>query len=515
MAMRFGITSRLFATILITNVVIAVAFGAAMQFSVNRGFHEYVKERELRRLQQLASVFGAAYAQHADWSFVRDDDEWRRLRGSDRPTRRRSSLDDRVAPPDAPLLTPNRSVNGADLRPLPPSDAPPFAGTADRRLSPGANAREFADRADVDRFGGGAPLTLLDATQRFVRGNSIGPAGPALSVPVLNEGAIVGYVAVPQLPFAASDDNFLRSQLKTSWIIGCIALLLAAAVSVVLARGFLAPIRRLARATHRLSTGDYAQRVTNDRTDELGQLIDDFNGLAATLARAESTRREFLADVAHELRTPLAILRGELEALEDGVRSLTPEAIKSLQVEVAALAGLIDDLRDLSDADIGNVSYERHDVDLSELLRTTLYAFRDRFAERRLDVDTTAVSTRRVAVVGDTRRLTQLFNNLFENTLAYTDAGGRVRLSLASNDGCAVLEIEDSAPGVPADLLPRLFERLFRVEHSRSRAHGGAGLGLALCRSIVEMHQGVIEASASKLGGLRMVIRMPVAGANG
>jgi len=512
--MRFGITSRLFATILITNVVIAVAFGAAMQFSVNRGFHEYVKERELRRLQQLAGVFGAAYAQHADWSFVRDDDEmWRRLRGSDRPARRRNSIDDRTAALDGPLMLPNRIVNGADLRPIPPRDDVPSTGAAVGSPAAGTPRRDFPDRGDADRFSGAAPLTLLDATQRFVRGNSIGPSGPALSVPVLSEGAIVGFVAVPQLPFAASDDNFLRQQLKTSWIIGCIALLLAAAVSVVLARGFLAPIRRLARATHRLSTGDYAQRIANERTDELGQLIDDFNGLAATLDQAESARREFLADVSHELRTPLAILRGELEALEDGVRSLTPEAIKSLQVEVAALAGLIDDLRDLSDADVGNVSYEHNDVDLSELLRTTLYAFRDRFAERRLSVDTTAVSTHRVAVVGDTRRLTQLFNNLFENTLAYTDAGGRVRLSLAPNGESAEMEIEDSAPGVPAHLLPRLFERLFRVEHSRSRAHGGAGLGLALCRSIVEMHHGVIEASPSNLGGLRMLIRLPLAGA--
>ena len=511
--MRFGITSRLFATILITNVVIAVAFGAAMQFSVKRGFHEYVKDRELRRLQQLAGVFGAAYAQHSDWSFVRDDEMWRRLRGSDRPARRRNNVDDKTAVLERPPLQPNQNGAEVESRPSASPDTLPFGSVAAARPVPGYPLpRDLPDRADPDRFGGGAPLTLLDATQRFVRGNALGPSGPALSVPVLFEGAIVGYVAVPQLPFAASDDNFLRQQLKTSWIIVCIALLLAAAVSVVLARGFLAPIRRLARGTHRLATGDYAQRIANDRTDELGQLIDDFNGLAATLDRAESARREFLADVSHELRTPLAILRGELEALEDGVRSLTPEAIKSLQVEVAALAGLIDDLRDLSDADVGNVSYERNDVDLSELLRATLYAFRDRFVERRLSVDTTAISTRRVAVVGDTRRLTQLFNNLFENTLAYTDTGGQVRLSLAPNDGFAVLELEDSAPGVPAHLLPRLFERLFRVEHSRSRAHGGAGLGLALCRSIVEMHHGVIEASASKLGGLRMLIRLPLAG---
>ena len=329
--MRFGITSRLFATILITNVVIAVAFGAAMQFSVKRGFHEYVKDRELRRLQQLAGVFGAAYAQHSDWSFVRDDEMWRRLRGSDRPARRRNNVDDKTAVLERPPLQPNQNGAEVESRPSASPDTLPFGSVAAARPVPGYPLpRDLPDRADPDRFGGGAPLTLLDATQRFVRGNALGPSGPALSVPVLFEGAIVGYVAVPQLPFAASDDSFLRQQSRTSWIIGCIALLLAAAVSVVLARGFLAPIRRLARGTHRLATGDYAQRITNDRTDELGQLIDDFNGLAATLDRAESARREFLADVSHELRTPLAILRGELEALEDGVRSLTPEAIKSL-----------------------------------------------------------------------------------------------------------------------------------------------------------------------------------------
>jgi len=248
------------------------------------------------------------------------------------------------------------------------------------------------------------------------------------------------------------------------------------------------------------------------RRDELGQLVDDFNAMAATLEQAETARRSFLADVSHELRTPLAILRGELEALQDGVRSLTPEALKSLQAEVGALAALVDDLHELADADVGRAQYERRDVDIAGLLRATLYAFRERFAARALDVDTSGVPAERVVVVGDARRLTQLFNNLFENTLRYTDEGGRIEVGLQTPNDDVELDVRDSAPGVAEHLLPRLFERLFRVEASRNRALGGRGLGLALCRSIVEMHGGDIRASASALGGLRIVVRLPRAG---
>lgn len=480
--MRLGITSKLFATILITNVMIAVVFGAAMQMSVDRGFRDYVEGREVRRLQQLAGVFAAAYAQHRDWSFVRDDDEWRHLRGSDHPARPRSERQ----PPVAGLALP------ADTS-TPDVERPPLIGP--------------------EALATGEPplLTLLDSKRQFVRGNPLHSEGPALSVPVLVAGASVGWLAVPELPLGGSDKQFLQHQLKMSWIVGCAAFVLAAMVSIVLAREFLAPIRRLARATRRLATGDYAQSIRVDRSDELGQLVGDFNALAATLGQVEAARRSFLADVAHELRTPLAILRGELEALQDGVRSLTPEAVKSLQAEVGALAALVEDLRELSAADVGSVAYERQELDLGELVRTALYAFRDRFTERDLTVDTAGIAAQRIAVVGDARRLTQLFNNLFENTLRYTDRGGRVKIGLKNTDQGVELAIEDSAPGVPAALLPRLFERLFRVESSRNRSLGGAGLGLALCRSIVGGHQGDIEASASSIGGLCIRVRIPLA----
>lgn len=484
--MRFGITSKLFATILVTNVIIAVAFGAAMQVSVNRGFRDYVEEREMRRLQQLAAAFTIAYAQHRNWDFVRNsEDEWRRLRNSDRPTRVRRGAEPPLdaAQLDPPLARPDGGI------PVTPR------------------------RSDGERARGAPPaLTLLDAQRKLVRGSALGPSGPALSVPVMLDGAAVGFLAVPELPYGGDDDQFLRRQLRMSWIIGGVAVVLAAGVSVLLARGFLAPIRRLARATHRLAAGDYAQRISVDRSDELGQLVDDFNAMAATLDQAETARRSFLADVSHELRTPLAILRGEIEALQDGVRSLSPEALKSLQVEVGALAALVDDLHELAGADIGSIQYAHVDVDVAGLLRATLYGFRERLAARKLAVDSAGVPSEPVVVVGDARRLTQLFNNLFENTLRYTDEGGQVAVTLRESNEDVELDLQDSAPGVPKHLLPRLFERLFRVEGSRNRALGGYGLGLALCRTIVDMHGGDIRASASALGGLRIVVRIPRTG---
>jgi two-component system sensor histidine kinase BaeS len=195
--------------------------------------------------------------------------------------------------------------------------------------------------------------------------------------------------------------------------------------------------------------------------------------------------------------------------LQDGVRSLSPEALKSLQVEVGALAALVDDLHELAGADIGSIQYAHVDVDVAGLLRATLYGFRERLAARKLAVDSAGVPSEPVVVVGDARRLTQLFNNLFENTLRYTDEGGQVAVTLRESNEDVELDLQDSAPGVPKHLLPRLFERLFRVEGSRNRALGGYGLGLALCRTIVDMHGGDIRASASALGGLRIVVRIP------
>src|SRR5207237_322460 len=217
-----------------------------------------------------------------------------------------------------------------------------------------------------------------------------------------------------------------------------------------------------AEATRRLAAGHYSTRVAVHGNDELARLGRDFNRLAQALERNEELRRRFMADVSHELRTPLAVAFGELEALEDGVRPLTRESLASLRSELAALGKLVDDLNQLALADLGALAYRKSTLDVVPLIERSLESYRVRVAVRRHDA--------RVAI-----------------------------------------DFEDSAPGVPPESLPHLFERFYRVEGSRNRANGGAGLGLAICRSIAAAHGGEIAAAPSALGGLHVSVTLPVA----
>jgi len=350
-------------------------------------------------------------------------------------------------------------------------------------------------------------LTLLDASRRTVVGNPELPDDAAMRSVTVDD-RVVGWVA--RAPFrrlsSAAELAFQQEQLRAAWIIAGLAVVLAGAVALVLARALLLPVKRLAQATHQLAAGAYDTRVEVRSGDEIGRLGEDFNRLAHALERNEQLRRRFVADVSHELRTPLAIARGELEAIEDGVRPLTRESIASLKNEVDSLGKLVEDLYQLALADVGALAYRKEPLDIAEVARETVDAYGERLRERGLHVDARLAPAK---VFGDGDRLGQAFRNLLENSLRYTDRGGQLRIGVRREGARVAVDFEDSAPGVPADALPHLFERFFRAEGSRNRAHGGAGLGLAIVRSIVEAHGGVIKAAASPLGGLSVSIELP------
>jgi two-component system sensor histidine kinase BaeS len=283
---------------------------------------------------------------------------------------------------------------------------------------------------------------------------------------------------------------------------------LAALIAWWVARTLLTPVKRVAAATHRLAAGHHDVRVPVDSQDEVGQLARDFNHLALTLGRNENLRREFMADVSHELRTPLGILKGELEALEDGIVPLNADAVRSLQSEVARIGGLVDDLHELALSDAGALSYRQKPLDLADLLRRVTQSHQARMdsAGLRLEVQAPALAA---TVSGDAARLQQLLDNLLENSRRYTDAPGTVQVTLQAAGANWALSIQDSAPGVPPALRGQLFERFFRVDASRNSTTGGSGLGLAICRNIVQAHGGQIDAQASALGGVCITVRLP------
>ena len=252
-------------------------------------------------------------------------------------------------------------------------------------------------------------------------------------------------------------------------------------------------------------------RLDARRSDELGDLARHFNALAGRLASAETARRQWVADTSHELRTPLAVLRAQLEALQDGVRSATPDTLDAMLRQVLALNKLIDELYTLARADVGALDCKPVAFDAWALACGQARGFEARFAQAGLALELGPAPSI-AAVCADPDRMRQVLDNLFENSLRYTASGGRVHLHAHADGRHLHLHLDDSAPGVPDGALAHLAERFYRVDASRSRAHGGAGLGLALCRRLLEAQGGTLAFAHSPLGGLRAVITLPRAG---
>lgn len=363
---------------------------------------------------------------------------------------------------------------------------------------PGIRSAHFKDRG----------LVLLDAQRDPVVGN-LSPGKRYVTAPVMVGDEAVGFLAHPhsQPNFDPVDENFRKQQYIYLLLASGLALGLALLVSWWLARQLVQPILRVARFSQDLAAGAYDKRLPAGRSDEIGELVGAINHLATALGQAEHARDRWLADISHELRTPIAILRGEIEALIDGIRQPDKTRLDSLHQEVRHLQKLLDDLHMLALADAGTLRYHFEDVDLAAIVRsqTDLFERPLHAAGIKLGVDLEQPAMLR----GDPERLRQLVANLLSNSLKYTRAEGEVRVSLHHNQGRLRLAVADSAPGVALPERDRLFERLYRVERSRNREQGGSGLGLAICRRIVEAHGGDILAQAAAEGGLEIVVSLP------
>jgi len=351
-------------------------------------------------------------------------------------------------------------------------------------------------------------LLLFDAGHRRLIGSPDAEARAVLK-PIDTNGPTVGYLGyVPRIERVQSLERvYLRRQHQAFAAVAVGMVLAALVLAAGLAYWLTRRVRALVRATNALIRGDYAARVTPRGHDELARLARDFNTLAATLAASQQARRAWVADISHELRTPLAVLRGEIESLQDGVRALDENSVTSLANETARLTRLVEDLHTLSLSDSGALTYHREPVDLADVLRDAVAGWRREAEERGL---TLAMNLEDATIVlADETRLAQVFANLMQNSLRYTDAPGRIAISLRRERDHAVIDWQDSAPGVAAEELPRLTERLYRVDASRSRVSGGAGLGLAIARAIVEGHGGRLVTAASPLGGLAIRLELP------
>ncbi|MEO8385544.1 MAG: ATP-binding protein, partial [Betaproteobacteria bacterium] len=390
-----------------------------------------------------------------------------------------------------------------DRRPFerPSNDGPP-PGTEPPALRPPPMRK-------VDVLNFQTRVLLLTAEGQYVIGN---PAVPRDSpfVAVKSRGQTVGKLLLAPLPELQSEADvaFARSQTRHTMIAAGAVLSFSLLLAWLFARWLLDPIRALSAGSQRLAAGDYRTRIDVKRGDEFGALATDFNRLADALERNQQARRDWGADIAHELRTPLSILRGEIQALQDGVRPVSAEALASLQSECDRLTSLVGDLYQLALSDAGALEYRFVEMDLGAVVMDAADEHRRTLTDAGLTLEIESMPAS-MKVRGDEQRLSQMLGNLLVNARRYTDSPGTIRIRAAREGNNWILCVEDSPPGVPTNLLPKLFDRLFRVETSRTRAAGGAGLGLAICRNIVEAHGGNIDAGASALGGLAITVSLP------
>jgi two-component system sensor histidine kinase BaeS len=266
------------------------------------------------------------------------------------------------------------------------------------------------------------------------------------------------------------------------------------------------PLAELRAAARAIASGRLDQRV-QAFGGEIGEVAQAFNAMAARLEADERLRREFLAAVAHELRTPLANVQAHLEAILDGVAEPTPERIAALHTQTVLLNRLVSDLRDLTLAQAGALPLQRCPVDLTEVCREVVEALEPWFQERQ--VTAAVVAEGPVWAWGDPQRLRQVLQNLVHNAVRFSPPAGAVRVVLTTQEGWAEVTVEDDGPGVPPEDLERVFEPFYRGDPSRSRHSAGSGLGLAVVKQLVGAHGGTVRAERKPDRGSRFVVRLP------
>jgi two-component system, OmpR family, sensor histidine kinase BaeS len=346
--------------------------------------------------------------------------------------------------------------------------------------------------------------TVIDARPGQGAGRGAHNRAPSLSASIEVGGRRVGTVELRFRGTLAASEQRLREKLGGAALLGSlIALGLALVVAGFVARRIGAPVTRLTRAARRLQGGDLSSRVDDPRAPgELGELGHAFDVMADTLEREERARRRLVADLSHEVRTPLAILRGNLEELVDGVETPTADRLASLHEEVLRLGALVEQLDALASADAPALRLDHAPVDLAVLVGRELDALKPQLAAKALTVERSLAP---VTVIGDRAKLGQVVANLLSNALKFSPQGGSIEVRVGRSGSRARLEVSDSGPGIPAHERPRVFDRFWRG--SAATGVSGTGIGLAVVAALVRAHGGDVSID----GGSRFVVSLPAA----
>ena len=544
---RVPIALRLFLTVLLTTLVITTVSLGVLHWTMQKNFARYVADVEMQKLDHVISNLAGVYTVYHDWGnaiqaqilqiegkAAPDDydrlSRWWLRRQYDIALQQRYFQDNSLM-----NVSPNLDKAGQhkpildeeELKMIElnlPSEYQPFEGlqfplSSNQNMfrpdkknegtqtdSTPSQSKKKQFISMPDRLGLSSRLSLYDANRQFVVGE---PSDIPVSYrPIMVNNKVVGYLGLK--PVLDQDDalsiNFFSNQKRYLLLVYGLTFLTSLIAALLLATYFKKPIQRLLNATRELTKGHYQHQVKINRNDELGDLSTEINQLAVILDQHERSRRQWVADTSHELKTPLAVLQAQIEAIQDGIRKPTPEHFEAMLRQVTSLKKLTQDLADLAQAEAQQLTCYLAEVNPWNVVLQEVENFKPKFAQANLSI---SVQGEGANLQLDIDRFKQIMVNLLGNSIRYTEAGGEVRVHTEQSATHWSVIVDDSPFGLTDEQLARLGERFYRVDDSRTRSTGGTGLGLALSGKIAQALGGKLSFEHSPLGGLRCKLTFP------
>ena len=543
---RVPIALRLFLTVLFTTLLITTVGLGVLHWTMQKNFAKYVADVEMQKLDYLMDNLAGVYSVYHDWGNAvqaqilqiegdadpEDYDKlshwWLRRQYDIALQQRYFKEHTQLTQMSEDRSNAQQNLNQEEYKILEenlPTEYQPFEGLKfplksnenlfkinDKNKKNQNSAPSFKQGGKrrfiliPDRLGLSSRLSLYDAKQKFVLGE---PSNEQVSFrPIIVNNQIVGYLGLK--PVLDQDDalsiNFFSNQKRYLFLIYILTILASLIAALLLATYFKKPIQRLLNATRELTKGNYQHQMYIKRNDELGDLSNEINQLAVILDQHETSRRQWVADTSHELKTPLAVLQAQIEAMQDGIRKPTAEHFASMLAQVTSLKKLTQDLVDLAQAEAQQLKCYFAEIDPWSVVLQEIENFKPKFEQANLAISAQGEHSK---LELDIDRFKQIIVNLLGNSIRYTEAGGEVRVHTQQDQESWSVIVDDSPLGMSDEQLARLGERFYRVDDSRTRSTGGTGLGLALSGKIAQALGGQLSFDHSPLGGLRCKLTIP------
>ncbi|MHA3083886.1 sensor histidine kinase efflux regulator BaeS [Acinetobacter sp. ANC 5383] len=551
--LRVPIALRLFLTVLLTTVIITTVSLGVFQWTMKENFTKYVADVEMQKLDHLIENLAGVYSIYHDWGNAIQA-QILQIEGKPNPDdydhlsrvwlRRQYDIafQQRYFKENTILNVPTgveqqtavkkEGLSVSEIRLLQenlPSEYQPFEGLSFplkngalwNRKPPQDNHKPKVGESLLasappegkkrfipmpDKLGLSSRLSLYDAKKHFIVGEQ--NTGAVSFRPITVNNQVVGYLGLK--PVLDQEDalslNFFSTQKQVLLLIYAVTVFASLLLALLLATYFKKPIHQLLRVARELTKGHYESKMQVKRNDELGDLSNQMNQLAEILHQHELSRRQWVADTSHELKTPLAVLQAQIEAMQDGIRKPTPEHFASMMSQVSSLKKLTQDLADLAQVEAQQLTCYFAEVDPWQVVVQEVINFTPKFEQAQLQVEVDGTGA---LLSLDVDRFKQIVVNLLGNSIRYTEQGGKIRIHSAQNEQTWTLFIDDSPLGLTDEQLQRLGERFYRVDDSRTRSTGGTGLGLALSVKIATALGGKLSFDHSPLGGLRCQLTFP------